>query len=59
MLAAAQVPDAETICNVTRQIINQPEFNEPWPWLEKLVAFGNMIKDWLNRLEAWAAVNPQ
>ena len=58
-MAAAQVPDTETIRNVTRQIINQPEFNEPWPWLEKLVAFGNMIKDWLNRLEAWAAVNPQ
>ena len=59
MLAAAQVPDAETIRNVTRQIINQPEFNEPWPWLEKLVALGNMIKDWLNNLEAWAAANPQ
>lgn len=59
MLAATQVPDTETIRNVTRQITNQPEFNEPWPWLEKLVAFGNMIKDWLNSLEAWAAANPQ
>lgn len=59
MLAAAQVPDPETIRIVTRQIINQPDFNEPWPWLEKLVALGNMIKDWLNHLEAWAAANPQ
>jgi len=59
MLAAAQVPEPETIRNVTRQIINQPEFDEPWPWLEKLVALGNMIKDWLNSLEAWAAANPQ
>jgi len=58
-MAAAQVPDPETIRNVAWQIVNQPEYNEPWPWLEKLVAFGNMIKEWLNNLEAWAAANPQ
>jgi hypothetical protein len=58
-MAAAQVPDPETIRNVTRQIIDQPEFNEPWPWIEKLVALSNMIRDWLNSLEAWAAANPQ
>ena len=58
-MAAAQVPDPETIRNVAWQIVNQPEYNEPWPWLEKLVAFGNMIKDWLNHLEAWATANPQ
>jgi len=58
-MAAAQVPDPETIRNVARQIVNQPEYNEPWPWLEKLVAFGNMIKEWLNNLEAWSAANPQ
>jgi hypothetical protein len=58
-MSAAQVPDPETIRNVARQIVNQPEYHEPWPWLEKLVAFGNMIKDWLNSLEAWATANPQ
>ena len=57
-MAAAQVPDPETIRNVAWQIVNQPEYNEPWPWLQKLVAFGNMIKDWINSLEAWAAANP-
>jgi hypothetical protein len=58
-MAAAQVPDPETIRTVAWQIVNQPEYNEPWPWLEKLVAFGNMIKEWLNNLEAWAGANPQ
>lgn len=58
-MAAAQVPDADTIRTVTRQILDQADFREPWPWLEKLVAVGNWIKDQLNSLEAWAAANPQ
>jgi hypothetical protein len=54
-----RVPDAETIRNVTRQIIKQPEFDESWPWFEKIVALLNAIKEWLNNLESWAMANPQ
>ncbi|MGH7815951.1 MAG: DUF4129 domain-containing protein [Candidatus Binatia bacterium] len=62
MSPAAQlqrVPDAETIRKVTRQIVTQPEFDESWPWLEKIVAVLNAIKEWLDSLEAWAVANPQ
>jgi len=54
-----RVPDAETIRNVTRQIIEQPQFDESWPWFEKIVALLNAIKEWLNNLESWAMANPQ
>ncbi len=62
MSAAApmhQIPDPETIRSVTRQMIQLPEFSEPWPWLEKLVSVIQTIKDWLDALEAWATANPQ
>src|SRR5574341_795467 len=62
MFAAAQlqrVPDVETIRNVTRQIIRQSEFDESWPWFEKIIALLNAIKEWLNNLESWAMANPQ
>lgn len=54
-----QVPDAETIRAVTRKIIDLPEFDAPWPWLEKIVSLLQVIKEWLDKLEAWALANPQ
>jgi hypothetical protein len=62
MSAAAQlqrVPDAETIRNVTQQIIRQSEFDDSWPWVDKIIALINAIKEWLNNLESWAMSNPQ
>jgi hypothetical protein len=62
MSAAAQllpIPDAETIRRVTRQVVEQPEFDPPWPWLERIVSILKTIKDWLDALESWAIANPQ
>jgi hypothetical protein len=62
MSAAAklpQVPDTETIRRVTRQVVEQPEFDPPWPWLERVVSILQTIKEWLDGLEAWALANPQ
>jgi hypothetical protein len=54
-----QIPDAETIRRVTRQVIEQPEFDPPWPWLERVVSILQTIKEWLDGLESWALANPQ
>jgi hypothetical protein len=48
----------ETIREVTRAVLAQPEFTEPSRWYETLIEFLKAIKEWLDGLSAWSEANP-
>jgi len=53
-----QVPVPEKIREVTRAILERPEFTEPSRWRESLVELLRAIKEWLDRLGSWAEAHP-
>lgn len=53
-----QVPAPEKIREVTRAILDRPEFTEPSRWRESLVELLRAIKEWLDRLGSWAEAQP-
>lgn len=53
-----QVPAPEKIREVTRAILERPEFTEPSRWRESLVELLRAIKEWLDRLGSWAEAHP-
>ena len=61
MSATAQVnplPAPATIREVTREVLDRPEFTEPSRWYEILLEFLKAIKEWLGSLSAWSEANP-
>ena len=48
----------EKIREVTRAILERPEFTEPSRWRESLVELLRAIKEWLDRLGSWAEAHP-
>lgn len=61
MPAAAQlnqVPAPEKIREVTRAVLDRPEFAETSRWRESLVEILRAIKEWLDRLGSWAEAHP-
>jgi hypothetical protein len=53
-----QVPAPEKIREITRAILERPEFTEPSRWRESLVELLRAIKEWLDRLGSWAEAHP-
>ena len=53
-----QVPAPEKIREVTRAILDRPEFADPSRWRESLVEILRAIKEWLDGLGRWAEAHP-
>jgi hypothetical protein len=53
-----QVPAPGYIREVTRAVLDRPEFNDPARWRESLVEILQAIKEWLDRLGSWAEAHP-
>src|SRR5207247_1268682 len=53
-----QIPAPETIREVTREILERPEFTEPSRWHEIFLEMLKAIKEWLDALGAWSEANP-
>lgn len=52
------LPAPATIREVTREVLDRPEFTEPSRWYEILLEFLKAIKEWLDSLSAWSEANP-
>jgi phage shock protein PspC (stress-responsive transcriptional regulator) len=55
---STQVPSPEKIREVTREILERPEFTEPSRWSEIFLETLKAIKEWLDALGAWSQANP-
>ena len=51
-------PAPATVREVTREVLDRPEFTEPSRWHEILVEFLRAIQEWLGGLSGWSEANP-
>ncbi|MGH7888823.1 MAG: hypothetical protein ACREPG_13255 [Candidatus Binatia bacterium] len=52
------LPAPAAIREVTREVLDRPEFSEPSRWHEMILEFLRALKDWLAGLSAWSEANP-
>jgi len=55
---STQVPSPEKIREVTREVLERPEFTEPSRWPEIFLEMLKAIKEWLDALGTWSEANP-
>jgi len=54
----SQIPSPEKIREVTRGVLDRPEFAEPSRWYEAFLEMLKAVKEWLDTLSAWSEANP-
>src|SRR6266511_3121142 len=54
----SQIPSPEKIREVTRGVLDRPEFAEPSRWYEIFLEMLKAVKEWLDALGAWSEANP-
>jgi hypothetical protein len=53
-----QIPSSETIRDVTRQVLSQPEFRGPSSWEQILFTLLQALGEWLDGLASWSTQHP-
>ncbi|HEY2989429.1 MAG TPA: DUF4129 domain-containing protein [Candidatus Binatia bacterium] len=58
MAVDPRIPPVETIREVTKEVLNRPEFAGPSAWDETVAAVLKAIGKWLHSVASWSAAHP-
>jgi hypothetical protein len=58
MAVDPRIPPAETIREVTREILHRPEFSPLSSWQEFILSLLKALREWFHSIANWSAENP-
>jgi Domain of unknown function (DUF4129) len=53
-----RIPPVETIREITKEVLNRPEFAGPTSWDKTIAAFLKSLEKWLNSVASWSVKHP-